>query len=264
MTAALLLAAAAVLSWPARRPAAGRVAPAGPRREGWPRELSPLLVGGLVSAVAAVLSTVLVALLAGGCAALGSRALRARRRAAAREERLLALAEAVGVLVAELGSGRSASAAAAAAAAVCPDGVTARVLIAAVTRGAQPPSGTAALPTVPERLRAAVALSARTGCSLTEVLGAVEEDLRARHRLALELRAATAGPRASAAVLAGLPLLGLAMGSGIGARPWSVLTTTVAGQVLLVAGVLLEVLGVAWAGRLVSGAVGRDATGRGG
>jgi tight adherence protein B len=51
-------------------------------------------------------------------------------------------------------------------------------------------------------------------------------------------------------VLAGLPVLGLLMGSGVGARPWSVLTTTAAGQVLLVVGVLLELAGIAWTGRL--------------
>ena len=62
---------------------------------------------------------------------------------------------------------------------------------------------------------------------------------------------ATAGPRSSARLLAGLPLLGLAMGSGVGADPWAVLTTTGSGQALLVAGVLLEVAGIAWTGRLV-------------
>jgi tight adherence protein B len=56
-------------------------------------------------------------------------------------------------------------------------------------------------------------------------------------------------------VLAGLPLLGLAMGSGVGADPWRVLTTTVAGQVLLVAGVAFEVVGLWWSRRLVGRAV---------
>ena len=76
------------------------------------------------------------------------------------------------------------------------------------------------------RIAAAVRLSGRTGCSLAAVAGAVEDDLRARHRQRLELRAATAAPRASAALLAGLPVLGLAMGSGVGADPWGVLTGT--------------------------------------
>jgi tight adherence protein B len=45
------------------------------------------------------------------------------------------------------------------------------------------------------------------------------------------------------------------MGSGVGADPWRVLTTTGTGQVLLVAGVALELTGVAWSSRLVRRAV---------
>jgi tight adherence protein B len=42
------------------------------------------------------------------------------------------------------------------------------------------------------------------------------------------------------------------MGSGIGADPWHVLTRTPIGQVLLVAGVGLEIAGLAWSRRLVA------------
>ena len=49
-------------------------------------------------------------------------------------------------------------------------------------------------------------------------------------------------------LLAGLPLVGLAMGSGVGADPWRVLTTTGPGQVLLVAGSALELAGLPWSG----------------
>jgi tight adherence protein B len=96
-----------------------------------------------------------------------------------------------------------------------------------------------------------VVLSTRTGCSLAAVLAALEDDLRARRRAQAELRAAVAGPQASAVLLSCLPALGLAMGSGVGADPWRVLTTTGTGQVLLVLGVALEVSGVVWSGRLV-------------
>jgi tight adherence protein B len=83
----------------------------------------------------------------------------------------------------------------------------------------------------------------------------VEDDLRARRRQRSDLRSATAGSRASALLLAALPVLALAMGSGIGADPWRVLTTTPTGQVLLVAGVALEAAGLAWSARLVRRAV---------
>jgi tight adherence protein B len=102
-----------------------------------------------------------------------------------------------------------------------------------------------------DRISAAVRLSTRTGCSLAAVAAAVEDDLRARQRQRRELRSVIAAPRASAALLAGLPLLGLAMGSGVGAEPWRVLTTTGTGQVLLVVGVALELTGLAWSARLV-------------
>jgi tight adherence protein B len=45
------------------------------------------------------------------------------------------------------------------------------------------------------------------------------------------------------------------MGGGVGADPWRVLTTTGTGQLLLVAGVGLEVAGLVWSARLVRRAV---------
>jgi tight adherence protein B len=138
-----------------------------------------------------------------------------------------------------------------AAAAACGDERTGRALLLAVRVPEQPAEAAGPLDGPLARLSGAVLLSSCTGCSLAEVVSSVEDDLRARHRSELELRSATAGPRAGALLLAGLPLLGLAMGSGIGADPWRVLTTTGTGQVLLVAGVALELAGVAWSSRLV-------------
>ncbi len=96
------------------------------------------------------------------------------------------------------------------------------------------------------RLIAGAHLSQRTGCGLAEVVAAVESDLDRHERQRADLRATAAGHRATVALLAGLPILGLAMGSGIGAEPVRILTTTVIGQVLLVVGVALELLGLAW------------------
>jgi len=253
VTAALLCAAAALAAWPAGSAARGRlVARRRPEGAGVLRFLSSPLAAGPVAALAgAVLSTPLVAALAGCCAALAGRALLRRSRAAAEEDGLLALAEALGVLAAELDAGRPLPAAARAAVRACPDGDTAAALAGALGAEAEARAGPAGL----ERVRAAIRLSSRTGCSLSAVVRALEDDLRARHRQVLDLRTATAGPRASAVVLAGLPVLGLLMGSGIGARPWAVLTTTTAGQVLLVAGVALEVAGIAWTGKLSARAV---------
>jgi tight adherence protein B len=205
------------------------------------------------AAAAAILSTPLVAGLAAVGAFLGARAWVARQRDRQVARRLQSLTEALGALAADLRSGRSFPAATQAAVAACADPETATALARALrSPGSAPPAGedgelTAAL----DRVSAGVLLSARTGCSLAAVTAAVEDDLRARHRLRLELRTATAGPRASAMLLAGLPLLGLAMGSGVGADPWRVLTTTATGQVLMIVGIALELAGLYWSGALV-------------
>ena len=261
MTGGLLLLAGALLLWPG---------PAALRRQRWRSVVRsadaglrpalgvplPAVAATAAGAVAALLSTPLVAALAGGCAALAARAEQRRRAGAQEEARLAALVEALTALGAELRSGRSLDEATRAAVAACADDDSGRALARAVRspeEGAGDDIGE--LGRALGRVAAAARLSARTGCSLAAVVGAVEDDLRARSRQRLELRSATAGSQASAALLAGLPVLGLVMGGGVGADPWRVLTTTPTGQVLLVAGVGLEVAGLAWSARLVRRAV---------
>jgi tight adherence protein B len=220
------------------------------------RLTSPAPVGVAVLAVAAVLSTPVVALLAGICAALAARGWRSARRATRQQAALAGLADGLAAFAAELRAGRPADDAVRSAAAACGDQDGGARLVRAV-RGPPGPDGPSSddVSAALERMSAAVVLSSRTGCSLAEVVGAVEDDLRARLRAGQELRSATAAPRAGAALLAALPLLGLAMGAGVGADPWGELTTTAVGQVLLVTGVGLEIAGVVWAGRLVRQAV---------
>lgn len=258
MLTALLLSLAVVLL-PSPRRAGGRL------RNAWAGGLSslarspaaPALAGVVVAGAVSVVSTVLVAVLAGACSVLAARAAIGRRVEDREERRLRGLLEALGALTAELRSGRTVEAASADAAKSCPDEGAAEALVRALRAPdlPLPPSKGGAFTDAVERIAAAVRLSARTGCSLAAVLAAVEDDIRARLRHARELRTAIAGPRASAALLAGLPLLGLAMGAGIGADPWRVLTTTGTGQVLLVLGVALEMVGLAWTARLVRSAV---------
>jgi tight adherence protein B len=259
---ALAVAAAALLLWPhggvRRRVRVRHLSVRPPRRsESFrPRPPTAVAASAVAALVASVLSTPLVAVLAGVVAGLAGRAWIRHRSGASHEERLLALVQGLAALAADLRSGRSLAAATGAAAAACGDERTGRELVRAVRAPEHPPSDGFGGPAGPlARISNAVLLSARTGCSLAEVVSAVEDDLRARHRHDLELRAATAGPRAGALLLAGLPVLGVAMGSGVGADPWRVLTTTGTGQVLLVAGVALELAGVIWSARLVRRAV---------
>jgi tight adherence protein B len=260
VTAALCCLAAALFTWPGaatlRRARAGRI--------GAPRKAvgllgaahpaaGPALAAAVAAALAAAVSTPLVAVLAAGGAASATRAWAARRRSARDDARLLAVTELLAALTAELRSGRPLEGATLAAARAGGDQELGRALVGAV-RGAAgvAPALVGPVEEALARLSAAVRLSARTGASLSGVVAAVEDDLRVRYRHRLELRSAVAAPRASAALLAGLPVLGLAMGSGVGADPWHVLTATGPGQVLLVAGVGLEAAGMAWSRRLVA------------
>ena len=216
----------------------------------------PAAVAAIAALAGAVASTPLVAVLGGAVAFVGARAWLSARAGRGTEGRLLALADGLGVLAAELRSGRSLEAATRTAASACADDECGPALARAIRApAAHRERGDPLVSDALTRIAAAVRLSGRTGCSLAAVAGAVEDDLRARHRLRLELRTATAAPQASAALLAGLPVMGLAMGHGIGADPWGVLTGTGTGQLLLVAGVALEGAGLAWSRRLVARAV---------
>jgi tight adherence protein B len=262
VTATLLCLAGVLLIWPA---SSARSRPTGQGERGClsvrlPGLAAPLPAGLVGLAVGALLSTPIVAVLAAGCTALGARAWSSARGATRELAALAALADGLGALAAELRAGRPMEEAVRSAT-TCSGQDTGSRLLRAVR---DPParSGLSSheplsdeVGTALGRISAAVVLSARTGCSLADVVAAVEDDLRARLRAAQELRSATAAPRAGAGLLAALPLLGLAMGAGVGADPWGVLTTTAIGEVLLVVGVGLEVAGVVWAGRLVRQAV---------
>jgi tight adherence protein B len=204
------------------------------------------------AAVAAVLSTPVVAALAGATAFVGGRSWDGLQRERRAEVRLQAVTEGLGALGADLRSGRSFPASIDSAVDACADPAAGAALARALRapRASPVPDQDDEVAAALGRVSAGVLLSTRTGCSLAAVTAAVEDDLRARHRLRTELRTATAGPRASAMLLAALPVLGLAMGSGVGVDPWRVLTTTGTGQVLLVVGVALELAGLTWTGRL--------------
>lgn len=102
------------------------------------------------------------------------------------------------------------------------------------------------------RLADAWAVSAAHGLPMADLLATLRRDLVHRREFAARTRAALAGPRATATVLACLPLLGLALGQLIGARPVAVLLGTPIGSVLLVLGVTLAAAGMWWADAIVA------------
>ena len=97
-------------------------------------------------------------------------------------------------------------------------------------------------------------LATALGVPIANVLARVDDDVQARRAQRRAVAAALAGPRSSAALLAGLPVLGVVLGMAMGARPLQVLFDTSAGRLLLCAGVLLDAAGVAWTTRLISSA----------
>lgn len=273
LSLAILALAAAVVCWPAG---------IGRSRLGWLRdqpvtpESAPTLRGGvdrhrtrwavLLVAFGAGLG-VLAAGPGGGLAAaltIGTVTVRWR---AGRERRAGAaaaagLADALGLLVAELRAGAHVSDAAMAAA-IDGHADASRVLSAAAAAarlGGDVPAalrdtGPVQLRRSLDRLADAWSLADRHGIPLADLLDAVRADTEHRVRFAAEVAARLAGPRATAAVLAGLPLLGLALGQAVGAAPMQVLGHTGVGQALLVVGTGLACAGVLWSARLVARAV---------
>lgn len=225
-----------------------------------PPPVLPLVVGlGLLLPLGPV-----GALVAAGLTVLGRRALTARRAAKERAAERAGAAEAMVVLAAELRAGRAPEEALRRAADVA-CGPAGAALAAAVTAAAYGGAVPATLlrgvehSDVPEVLRglaACWAVCQGMGGSLATAVEQLEEGLRTERRRREEVDAELAAPRASAAMLAGLPLLGLALGSAAGGEPLRVLLHEPLGNACLVVGVALDLLGVWWTGRIVARAGG--------
>lgn len=89
------------------------------------------------------------------------------------------------------------------------------------------------------------------GAGLAAGLDRLEGALRAERDRQESLRAQLAGARSTAVVLALLPVVGLLIGTGLGADPLRVLLHTPVGWGCLLAGGVLEALGLAWCRRIV-------------
>jgi tight adherence protein B len=103
-------------------------------------------------------------------------------------------------------------------------------------------------------LTAAWAVSERSGAPLATVMERLTDDLRSRHSQRRHVLAQLAGPRATAVLLAGLPVLGILLAAGTGGRPVEILLGTPVGQVLLLVGVSLDAVGCLWCMRILGSA----------
>lgn len=248
MSLALLCMAAALLSWPAASTATIRLAALTPREPRQRRRsdarlllaLSLLPVIALLGAAGAI-STALLTFAVW-------RQRESKKRTKSEFATATAMAEALRTMVAELRSGAPPATAADAAAEDAPSevGAAMRALATSARFGVELPQGTGPQGQVVK----AWSLSRRHGLPLADLLDAVRRDVVASARFLTRADASMAGPRASAAVLAALPGVGVLLGEAIGARPLHILTSTSAGHVLLVLGSALILAGVAWTSHL--------------
>ena len=260
MTAAALALAAAVLIVPAssRRRARALMLVTQCRRE---LRLTPL---ALITAAAvpwlmpwtAVLSLgLLVATL------LARRRLSTRRRAGT--QAASALRGALDVLVAELRVGAHPVAAITVAAreshgriAGALSSVAARAVLGAdVVAGLRAEAQRSTSPGHWERLAVCWHLAQTHGLAIATLMQAAQRDIAERERFRGRVAAGMAGARATAAILAGLPVLGVLLGQSIGAEPVQFLLSGGPGGWLLVMGCAFICCGLLWSDRITSKAV---------
>jgi tight adherence protein B len=104
---------------------------------------------------------------------------------------------------------------------------------------------------VSARLQSGWLLTRRHGVAFTPLIDAVAADLAQQIAADSERSGEVAGPRMSGYVMALLPLLGLALGAGMGADPVRVLLASSLGNILMVVGVSLTCAGLLWSDRIV-------------
>ncbi len=97
-------------------------------------------------------------------------------------------------------------------------------------------------------------IGAERGGTFASVVDELAMALRDEEAHREEVAAQLAGPRATARLLAGLPLLGLAMAAALGAHPVAFLLGTWPGIGCLILGAALDLAGLAWTRRIAESA----------
>ncbi|MEU4390427.1 type II secretion system F family protein [Kribbella sp. NPDC023855] len=168
-----------------------------------------------------------------------------RRAAAAKRATVI---EACEVLAAELSAGRPPAAALAGAATVCPD---LEVVSAAAKLGGDVPALLELIAESPgtegfRALAAAWRVADESGAAFALIAERLAESLRADETIRRQITTGVAGSRATARLLAVLPVFGTALGYAIGADPLAFLTNTPPGWLCLALGLTLTILGLRW------------------
>jgi tight adherence protein B len=226
------------------------------------RGLPALAMAVALAAVSLVLS---VAATLAVCILVGTLALRRRRSAArcARAAEAAFLQSALDVLIGELRVGAHPVVAFDVAAGEA-DGAVAKGLRAVAARarlgadvaaGLRSSAASSRLPAHWERLALFWGLAQTHGLAIATLMRAAHRDIVERERFSARVDAGMAGARTTAAVLAGLPVLGIGLGQLIGADPLSFLLSRGAGGWLLVTGVTLACCGLVWSDRITGRAL---------
>lgn len=214
-----------------------------------------LVVGAIVIAVVLPPAVLLAA------AVLGATLITRRRRRQRCQDRVRAgqtLAGALETLVGELRVGAHPVRAFAIAAGES-DGTIGSALRAVAARaglgadvgaGLRAVTDSTSVPAQWDRLAVCWQLAADHGLGMAALLRAAQRDIVERQRFTARVEAGLAGARATAAILAGLPLLGVLLGELIGAHPVRFLLGGGVGGGLLIAGTILVCAGLAWADRI--------------
>lgn len=241
---------AALAMWLAMPP---RSAPAAARKPAW----ATVAAVGLLALVAALLhGRWLVLALVVGAAALGASALLARRRRRREAERFGDQAlEACELLAAELQAGQPPS--------VALDRVSEEfgslVTVARAHQlGSDVPAAWRDLAATPgggdlRLVAGAWQVAARSGSGLADAVSGVAASLRATRATRRVVASELASARATARLMAALPVLALLMGSGIGGNPWAFLFGTGLGLACLGLGLAFGLVGIWWIEAIADG-----------
>jgi tight adherence protein B len=215
-------------------------------------------IAGLVSVRA--IGVVGAASLFGGVAAVALAVLRARKARERIEDRA-GVVDLCRAMAAELRAGRAAAEAFAAAAHGAPARLS-DLLRSAVSIGhrgdvADLADAVAAVARNPDcrglsRIVACWRVAAASGAALAPAIDRVADALQDEIDVARDVASTLAGPRATVQLLACLPLIGLLLGTAIGARPAEFLVRSGPGVGCLVAAIALDVAGVGWARRIAA------------
>jgi len=253
---AALLAAGSVLAVTPPRPMLPAAAATWSASGGGPATRWVVLGVCTVAAVVVLFdgTTLVLALVATGCASATAQAWRRHLRLKVRDERRARVVEVGEAMVGELRAGQPPQVALARAGEVWPDLVP---VVAAARLGADVPEALRDRATLPGAegladLAAAWQVSQRSGAALTTSLGQVVASARARQLAGHLVRGELSSARATARLVALLPVGTLAMSAGIGGDPWAFLFGHPVGQGCLAAGTGLVFAGLAWIDRMAA------------